>query len=444
MDVRRISTIPERIEMVQCRFGQGMSRRAVAAHCGYSRSWVRTWSRRYRAGGEAALVSVAPPPPGPLAHFPTAVRAAVLAFRRQHPSLGARWAVVALAKDESLRGQPVPSVRTIERAWKQEGLLVRRVPASRAPSTPPLPVPAPHAVWQLDHQDHLQAPQIPEPLVMQSVRDPQTGLAIGADVFAGPHGAHAVPEDTLFDAVRRRLEQWGKPASFAVDRGVRFLGQPQRTFPSRFELLCAGWGIPLHQTRPGHPTDNGAVERQHLTIDAFFAGATATDLPALQAFLDAHLTDLNERFPSRAKGCGGRPPLVAHPTARHSGRPFVPDQEWATFDMAAVHQRLAAWRWHRRADKHGAQISFGHRNYSLGAAHRGEVVALRFDPAAAEVVVSALGTTPETLGPEIKRFHCPFFDKDHILGSSQVAWRPPAAGAEPADASAVIPEGPSL
>lgn len=445
MGIRHVSTIAERVAMVRQRYGEGVSRRCAAARMGYGRSWVRHWSRRYRQGGEAALAPSRKPGRGPLASFPTVVRAAVLAYRREHPCIGARRALVALAQEPLLRGQALPTVRTVERAWKQAGLLPPRTPATRPPPPAALPPAAPHAVWQLDHQDHLSARGIGTGIVLQSIRDPHAALTVGADVFWGPGGASTVAEDHLFDALRRRFVQWGLPQTLSVDRGVRFLGQAQRTFPSRLELLCAGWGVRVHQIRPGHPTDQGAVERVHQTLDAVFVGPTYAALPALQAALDTHLADLNERFPSRAKGCGGRPPLVVHPTARHSGRPFDPAREWDTFDLAAVHRYLATWRWYRTADKQGAQISFGHRNYSLGKAYRGATVALRFLAEPAVMVVYALGTAPAEWGPEIKRFPCPFFAKARILGSSQVAWRPSDAGrAQLHDAPVLTTMGASL
>jgi hypothetical protein len=444
MRARRLSTIADRLELIRLRYGEGLSRRAVGGRLGYSRKWVRHWSRRYRQGGEAALQARAHPRPGPLAEFGPAVGRAVVAYRRRYPRIGARRARVVLEQDPTLRGERLPSVRTIERAWKQAGLLTGGPPTTKPPPTPALPPAQPHAVWQLDHQDHLSAVGIGTGIVLQSTRDPHAALTIGADVFWGPGGAYTVAEDLLFDALRRRFVQWGLPQAISVDRGVRFLGQAQRTFPSRFELLCVGWGISVHQIRPGRPTDQGAVERLHQTLDAVFVGPSFDDLPALQAALNTHQADLNERFPSRAKGCHGRPPLIVHPLARHSGRSYDPAREWDTFDLAAVHRFLATWKWYRTADKQGAQVSFGHRNYGLGKAYRGMTVALRFLPDPPEVVVYELGSTPDDLGPEIRRFPCPFFEKGRIWGYSTVAWRPPGAGVHDRDAPPLMTGGPSL
>jgi hypothetical protein len=151
-----------------------------------------------------------------------------------------------------------------------------------------------------------------------------------------------------------------------------------------------------------------------------------------QRALDEHVAALNTRFPSRAKVCQGNPPLVAFPEACHSGRRYDPTQEWTTFNMAAVDHLLAAWRWFRLVGKKTGQLSFAHRNISVGKAHRGEQVALRFDPRDRRVVVYALGPTVTEVGPEITRFPCPAFDKETILGTSHIAVRPaPSAGDTP-------------
>lgn len=205
---------------------------------------------------------------------------------------------------------------------------------------------------------------------------------------------------------------------------MRFLGQSQRTFPSRFELFCAGLGIQVQQIRPGRPTDNGAVERLHQTLDGFLLGPPFSGLTAAQTAPDAHLDLLNAHFPSRASACRGQPPLVAHPQARHSGRSYAPAHEADLFDLAAVDRVLAQWQWHRQAAPSTGQISFANKNVRVGAAYKGQAVALRFDPTDRQVVIYELGPAPGTLGPEIRRFHCAAFDQAAILGTSALTTRP--------------------
>jgi len=429
MTPRQSSSVADRLTLVRWK-ESGHVLSAASQALGYRPSWGRKWWRRYRAGGEAALLPVRPPAPGPLATFAPTVRQAVLAYRRTHPRAGARRARLSLEDDPTLQGLPLPSARTLHRAWVAAGLVPPRLPRDAPPPTavPVLPPGDPHAVWELDHQDGLRLAGLGAPVVLQGVRAPAAGLIVGATLFPGPHGAHAVPVDDVLDALRQHLATWGRPLVLSVDRDVQFFGQPQRQFPSRLELFCAGLGIALVPIRLAHPTDHGAIERQHRTLDGVLLGPTWADLADAQAALDAQVVALNTRFPSRARGCGGQPPLRVYPTATYSGRPYDPAREWAGFDMRAVDRVLAGWEWHRLVGQHTGQISFGNRNVGVGLAWAGQPVTLRFDPNDRQVVVYAPGHDVGTVGPEIKRFPCPAFDKATILGHSRVAPRPAAEG----------------
>ena len=428
MSPRPASSISQRVDVVRLKVEEKVSHRAAAATMGYSREWARKWVRRFRHGGLGALQPSPVRRPHPLAAFAPRVAEIARAYRRSHPLMGARRVLLALADDARLGGERLPDARTLHRFFVAEGLVKRRIPADREPAVTPVKAAVPHDVWEIDHQDHLAVRGLDALGVVQNIRDPAAGLIIGSDLFVGPRGAQGVAIDALFDAIRRRLSVWGRPAAFQVDHGTTFLGRPQRQFPSRFELLGAGWGIPVQPIRPGRPTDNGAVERQHRTIDALLLGPTYASWEAAQAALDQHQQDLNTRFPSRARGCRGLPPLVAAPQARHSGRPYDPALEWEQFDQAAVDRLLAGWEWTRQVGRRTPQISFGHINITVPQAHRGAVVLLAFDPTDRHVVIYQLGARPNQRGPEIRRFRCAAFEKEVILGPSAIAWRPGSDG----------------
>ena len=97
----------------------------------------------------------------------------------------------------------------------------------------------------------------------------------------------------------------------------------------------------------------------------------ATHPPALavsgkrvaQRGLDERREFLNSRYPSSA--LGGRPPLVAFPEARHSGRPYRLEWEEELLDMQRVADYLANGRWYRRVSSQG-QVAVGGHLYHLG------------------------------------------------------------------------------
>jgi len=86
-------------------------------------------------------------------------------------------------------------------------------------------------------------------------------------------------------------------------------------------------------------------------------------------------------LPSRAEGCQGRPPIVAHPELLQPRHPFQPEHELALFDLKRVDAYLATFTWERLVGKTG-QITLGgrHERYTVGRAYKGQQVLVRFDP----------------------------------------------------------------
>jgi hypothetical protein len=151
-------------------------------------------------------------------------------------------------------------------------------------------------------------------------------------------------------------------------------------FPTRLTLWWVGLGIE-HRLIPRHtPKRNGSVERSHRTlnertlVDQHFNAACH-----LQARVDADWAELNAACPSRAKGCHGQPPLVAHPELLVPRRAYRPEWELDLFASKQVDSYLAGQTWIRTASQVG-QVSLGSYRYGLGKAWAGQTVSVRFDP----------------------------------------------------------------
>ena len=74
-----------------------------------------------------------------------------------------------------------------------------------------------------------------------------------------------------------------------------------------------------------------------------WADTTFADVAALQAAVDDRRARYNTELPVHAADCHGQPPLVAHPQARHSGRPYSPALEEFCHSPSMQHldQRIA-------------------------------------------------------------------------------------------------------
>jgi hypothetical protein len=125
------------------------------------------------------------------------------------------------------------------------------------------------------------------------------------------------------------------------------------------------------------------VERCHRTLNDYaIVGNEGADVEQLQRILDQAVYELNYELPSRAEGCGGLPPVVAHPELLQPRRPLQPEHELALFDLKRVDAYLATFTWERKVNKTG-QITIGgrHQYYSVGRPHARRQVLVRFDPA---------------------------------------------------------------
>jgi hypothetical protein len=221
---------------------------------------------------------------------------------------------------------------------------------------------------------------------LHTVRDPVGAACVGA--FISPAGqvgqkTQQVTWEQVQSVLRICFVRWGTlPDEVQTDGAPVLIGKPQDTFPSRFTLWLKGLGIDHLVIRPGQPTDNAEVERCHRTVNDYaIVGNEDADISHLQDILDQAVYELNYELSSRAKGCHGRPPVVAHPELLQPRRPFCPEHELALFDLQRVDAYLASFTWERKVGKTG-QITLGgrHKRYSVGRAYARQHVLVRFDP----------------------------------------------------------------
>jgi hypothetical protein len=249
-----------------------------------------------------------------------------------------------------------------------------------------------HGVWQLDFKESLAVAGV-GPVTLAQARD-----SVGrATVLHRVHPAAVLGQRIvkLTSAhvqadCRQAFATWGLPDAVQTDRASLFRDDDPTPFPTRLTLWWVGLGI-AHQWIPRHtPQANGSVERSHrTTLQRTLSGRTFPDAAALQAQLDADWAELNAACPSRARGCGSRPPLTAFPELLRPRRPYWPEQELAQFDLARVDAYLARFSWLRGVSSHGV-LSLGGQRYGLGRPWAGRSVSIRYDPAARTFIFSAL------------------------------------------------------
>jgi transposase len=164
-------------ERLVARHQAGVSLPAIAQELGLSSWTVRTIWRRYRDGGEAALVPdyAACGRPGP--RQPAGLYAAALALRRDHPGWGS--GLIRLELASAFPDQTLPHDSTLRR-WFREAGLARPRPTPRPPDPPRAR--QPHARWQVDATEHLRLADGTE-VSWLAASDEASGALLGAVVF---------------------------------------------------------------------------------------------------------------------------------------------------------------------------------------------------------------------------------------------------------------------
>jgi transposase InsO family protein len=400
MATRAVTTFYQRREILH-RKEANQTLRQIAAEMGLKEGCVHNWWRIGRDEGEQGLQrSLGRPAKGVLSTFHPRVRELLTQWRHEGRRWGAGKAHFELSLDSVLKKQRLPSERQIQRYWATLAP-PRRPSVEPGPNLyPPGLLPqAAHERWQLDSKERFIIPGIGLVSTL-NIRDEESRLTVASQTFAIARRdePRSVSCERIQAVCRQTLAHWGLPDRIRTDRGpVFFDNKNDDPFPRRITLWWVGLGIQHELIERGKPHQNGTVERWHQTwYNHTVTGQGFADLGEVQSTSDHTLEALNTALPSRAKGCGGQPPLQAHPEALIPRRPYQPEHELALFDIQRVYDFLAQGRWTRQTSQQG-QISLGGYPYYIGTAYRHQMVQVIFDPNETQFVVWTLDRT------EIKR-----------------------------------------
>jgi transposase InsO family protein len=335
---------------------EGRGAGEVAAAHGISKSWIYELIGRYRAGGYEALEPRSRRPRSCRHQTSAQTVKAIVQLRRELEAQGYDAGAETIAYHLAQRHREVPSVSTIWRILRREGLVVPEPQKRPRCSLTRFQAELPNELWQAD----ITAWQLASGEVAEILNqiDDHSRLFLGSDAY------RRVKAPDVVASFHKAAELHGLPASLLSDNGAVFTGS-YRGGKVLLEYELEHLGIEFKNSRPYHPQTCGKVERLHQTLKRYLAKQPpAKTLKALQQQLDSFVHYYNYIRPHRA--LGRLTPLQAY-SARLKARPAGA--------AAATYFRV-------RQDKVDAtgkvSLRYDSRLYKigLGRAHKGRPVKL--------------------------------------------------------------------
>jgi transposase InsO family protein len=344
--------------LVEAHLVEGRSVSELAAAHEVHRSWIYKLLARYREGGYEALEPRSRAPRSSPNRTPREVVQAVVSLREQLLSEGHDCGAETIAHHLARQGiDGLPSVSTIWRILRREGLVVPQPQKRPRASLIRFEAELPNEMWQADIT-HWQLAGGQDVEVLNMVDD-HSRLFLASRAFPT---AKAADVACVF---RSAIDLHGAPAALLCDNGAVFTATP-RGGKALLQLEMERLGVVAKNSRPYHPQTCGKVERLHQTLKRYLTKqAPARTLSELQAELDAFCHYYNAIRPHRA--LGGRTPLQVF-SARIKARP-------ALLDPPEAHFRIR----HDKVDTAGT-VTLRHdsklHHIGLGRAHKGKPIKL--------------------------------------------------------------------
>jgi len=271
---------------------EGRSPTELARDHGISRRWIHKLVKRFKEGGYAALEPRSRRPHSCSHQTAPAVHNQILQLRQELVAEGHDAGPDTIAHHLIGRVDKVPSVATVWRILKRNGLITPQPHKRPRSSFIRFEAKLPNETWQADATPWQLADGTAVELL--NFEDDRSRLFVGSTAFPTVKAADVV------QAFYSASNQFGLPASLLTDNGRIFTARSisaKVLLESELERL----GIDFKHSTPYHPQTCGKVERLHQTLKRFLrCQAPAQTLNELQFQLDAFRDYYNHRRPHRA------------------------------------------------------------------------------------------------------------------------------------------------
>jgi transposase InsO family protein len=264
----------------------------LARDHGISRRWIHKLVKRFKEGGYAALEPRSRRPHSCSHQAGADVQAAVLRLRKELIDAGHDAGPETIAHHLIGSVSKLPSVATIWRILKRNGLIVPQPHKRPKSSFIRFEAKLPNETWQLDSTPWQLADE--SPVEILNFLDDRSRLALASKALVTVKASD--PVYVLHSA----SNTFGLPASLLSDNAAVFTGRTRRG-KVLLELELERLGIVFKHSTPYHPQTCGKVERFHQTVKRFLRKQPpARSIAELQFQLDAFRDFYNNRRPHRA------------------------------------------------------------------------------------------------------------------------------------------------
>ena len=349
----------------------------VAARYGVHRTWVYKLKARYETEGEAALEPRSRRPRNSPTAVPAAVVDLIVRLRKELDQAGLDAGPETIAWHLAHHHGQQVSRATISRTLTRQGL-VTPAPGKRPKSSYiRFQAAMPNETWQSDFTHYRLSTGLDVEAI--SWLDDCTRYAL--HISAHPR----VTTDIVKATFRKTAGQHGIPASTLTDNGmvytVRFAGG--RGGRNVFEQELHDRHVVQKNSRPGHPTTCGKVERFQQTMKKWLRAQPVqpATIAELQTLLDAFAAAYNQHRPHRSL------PHRATPAALYETMPKAVPGEVTD---PTTHDRIR----HDTVDKAGS-VTLRYRSrlhhIGIGRTHAGTCIILLVQDLQIRVVNAATG-----------------------------------------------------
>jgi transposase InsO family protein len=342
--------------LVEAHVLEGRSVSELARAHGVHRSWIYKLLERHRAGGLEALEPRSRRPRSCKHETSPEIVEAIVALRRELETQGHDSGAETIAYHLAQSQKDIPSVSTIWRILRREGLVAPERQKRPHSSLIRFQAQLPNELWQADITAwRLRSGEVAEIL---NLIDDHSRLFLGSIAYGRVKAADVVAS---FHAA---AELHGLPASLLTDNGAVFTGS-YRGGKVLLEYELERLGIEFKNSRPYHPQTCGKVERLHQTLKRYLTKQPPVEtLGMLQQQLDTFVHYYNHIRPHRA--LHNHTPLQAY-SARLKARP--PGTSPASYFRVRQDKVDEAGKVSLRYDSRLYKIG-------LGRAHKGRTVKL--------------------------------------------------------------------